>query len=516
MNAQSDLQLLCSYVERRSEAAFAELVHRHIDFVHSAAIRMVNDPHLAKDVTQGVFIALAKDAGKLKRHPVLSGWIHRTTRNIASNTVRSEVRRRTREKEAATMHQYPETDAAWEEIAPHLDAALSELAEQDRDAVLLRYFENKPAHEMAAILGISAEAAQKRVSRAIDRLRENFAKRGVTAGAAGLAGAISANAVQAAPVGLAATYSIAALTCTSATVTSTQVLAMTTLQKTLTTATITVLAGFGIYQTRQVSHLRQEVERLEQQDNRALVGSHGPAPVDGLNPPGLARNSERVHRKNIELTKQNAALQEERDNTRKSLEIKKEQSSFLENITMKLAGNEKLEIPETVPELAVLYGQIQLRNRDFYEKWNGRIPEAGTPEAAAYQEDLNANVTDDATLLKAFTTMGKDISTNDVASWAQFQSMQLYGALKLDESQWRTLDEQLNRIYKDYYDRGLNRDARPDTGLEAWREQVSDFCNKAFVEIQSGFTPQQRSEFKRIYRPDFLVGLNVGGQKPKN
>jgi RNA polymerase sigma factor (sigma-70 family) len=254
VNAQSDIQLLCSYVERRSEAAFAELVNRHIDFVHSAAFRMVNDPHLAKDVTQGVFIALAKDAGKLTNHPVLSGWLHITTRNIAANAIRSEVRRRTREKEAAVMNEERETEASWEEIAPHLDAALAELTEPDRDAVLLRYFENKPAQEMAAILGISAEAAQKRVNRAVEKLRGNFAKRGVTAGMAGLAGVISVNAVQAAPAGLAAASLAAVFTGQAGVLLATKTLAMTAIQKAIAfTAVVALITGATIYHHQRSS-----------------------------------------------------------------------------------------------------------------------------------------------------------------------------------------------------------------------------------------------------------------------
>ncbi len=210
---------------------------------------MLNDPHLAKDVSQGVFVALAKDAGKLTDHPVLSGWLHRTARNIAAQTIRTDVRRRNREQEAVAMNDFPETDAEWEEIAPHLDAALSDLSDSDRDAVLLRYFENKPAQVMATILGISAEAAQKRVSRAVERLRENFAKRGVTAGAAGLAGAIAANAVQVAPVGLVATISAAVLSgaVVSTAITGTQTLSMTFTGKALAAAAITLLAGAEIY-----------------------------------------------------------------------------------------------------------------------------------------------------------------------------------------------------------------------------------------------------------------------------
>src|SRR6266496_3674193 len=172
---------------------------------------MVCDPHLAEDVTQCVFLALAKNAAQLTDRPVLSGWLHRTAQNIAAQTVRTDVRRRAREQEAAAMNELLSagSDVSWENIAPHLDAALGELSEPDRDALLLRYFERKSAREMAQTFGISDEAAQKRVSRAVEHLREFFAKRGVAIGASGLVVVISANAVQAAPVGLAVTVSTA-------------------------------------------------------------------------------------------------------------------------------------------------------------------------------------------------------------------------------------------------------------------------------------------------------------------
>ncbi|MBI5383608.1 MAG: sigma-70 family RNA polymerase sigma factor [Verrucomicrobia bacterium] len=272
MNDRTDSQLLRAYAEGRSEPAFAELVRRRVDFVYSAALRMVCDSHLAEDVTQGVFVALAKNVNQLTNRPVLSGWLHRTAQNIAAQTVRTDVRRRAREQEAAAMNDLlaAEPDAPWEHIAPHLDAALGELSEPDRDAVLLRYFERKSAREMAAALGVSEEAAQKRVSRAVERLREFFAKRGVTVGAGGLVVVISANAVQAAPAGLAVTISTAAAlagTTIAATATATAVkaIAMTTLQKTLITATVAVLAGAGIYEARQASTLRNQVQTFQQQ-----------------------------------------------------------------------------------------------------------------------------------------------------------------------------------------------------------------------------------------------------------
>ena len=147
MTAQTDHQLLKTYAERRLEPAFTELVRRHVDFVYSAAIRMVRDSHLAEDVTQGVFIALAKQAPDLVERATLAGWLHRTAQNIACQTVRTIERRRAREQESVVMNEHfsASSEAAWEQIEPHLDAALGELSDVDRDAVLLRYFQKKSA-----------------------------------------------------------------------------------------------------------------------------------------------------------------------------------------------------------------------------------------------------------------------------------------------------------------------------------------------------------------------------------
>ena len=213
MNELSDQQLLREYAQNRAEAAFAELVRRHVDLVYSAALRQLRDAHLAQDVTQAVFAAVAENAARLAGHPVVSGWLHCTARNLATKAIRSDARRRVREQEAAAMNELLSTPGpnSWETIAPHLDAALGELNALDREAVLLRYFEKKSAPEMAGILGITGEAAQKRVHRAVERLRDRFAKRGVTVGA-GLAVVLAANAVPAAPAGLAAMISTAVLT----------------------------------------------------------------------------------------------------------------------------------------------------------------------------------------------------------------------------------------------------------------------------------------------------------------
>ncbi|MBI3851608.1 MAG: sigma-70 family RNA polymerase sigma factor [Verrucomicrobia bacterium] len=280
MNSLTDQQLLRDYVGKRAEAAFAELVRRHVDFVYSAALRMVRDVHLAEDVTQGVFVAFAQNARQLMERPVVSGWLHRTAQNLAAQTVRTDMRRRAREQEAAAMNELLATQSdpsLWEHIAPHLDAALGELNEADRDALLLRYFERKSAQEMAQTLGVSDEAAQKRVSRAVERLREFFAKRGITVGASGLVVVITANAVQAAPVGLATTIATAAAlagtaiaTTSTATATATKAIAMTTLQKTIIAATLTAAIGTGIYEARRASSSQNQVQTFQKQQASPL------------------------------------------------------------------------------------------------------------------------------------------------------------------------------------------------------------------------------------------------------
>lgn len=272
MNGITDQALLHEYAAQQSEAAFAELVRRHIDLVYSASLRMVRDAQIAQDVTQDVFIALAHNARQLTERPVLASWLHRTAQNLAANAVRSHVRRRAREQESATMRELLSSadDKRWENVAPELDAALGELSEPDRDALLLRYFENKSASEMARILGLSDEAAQKRVTRAIERLRKKFSKRNVVIGASALAGVISANAVQAAPVGLASTITTAAALTGTTVYTSTfiaagKTIAMTTIQKTAIATAFAIVAGAGIYQTHQTAKLRGQIAVIQKQ-----------------------------------------------------------------------------------------------------------------------------------------------------------------------------------------------------------------------------------------------------------
>jgi RNA polymerase sigma factor (sigma-70 family) len=213
MQMMDDMDLLREFASQRSDDAFAELVSRRIDFVHSAALRQVRDPYLAEEVTQAVFVILAQKAGKISDKTILTGWLFRTTRFAALAQLRAEAKRRQREREAQMQNEIESsaTDEAWGQIAPLLDEALARLAESDRQALLLRYFENKSLAEVGTAMGAGEDTARKRVSRALEKLRKIFAKRGVASTTAIISGTISANSVQAAPAGMATTIAATAV-----------------------------------------------------------------------------------------------------------------------------------------------------------------------------------------------------------------------------------------------------------------------------------------------------------------
>lgn len=250
---QDDASLLRHYAAEGSEPAFRELVRRHLAMVHATARRVIAcAPHLADDIAQNAFTDLAKKAATLPKGTVLAGWLHRHTCYLALNAVRAENRRQARERTAMEMHAVNNNagvDEHWARLAPVLDEALNHLEVEDRDAIVLRYLEQRDLRSVGLAIGVSEDTAQKRVTRALDKLRGLLRHREITVSATVLAATLDAGSVASTQASLAVLVSATAVTtaATTAGFSLTPGIPMISLKLILgLTATITV-AGFTTF-----------------------------------------------------------------------------------------------------------------------------------------------------------------------------------------------------------------------------------------------------------------------------
>jgi len=269
-----DAELLRRYTEENSEPAFAELVQRHLGLVYHAALRQVGgDAHQAQDVAQTVFTDLARKAGALARRPVLAGWLYTSTRYAAAQVVRGDRRRRTREQKAhlTTENFSDATPAAeWDRLRPVIDEALHALNERDREAVLLRYFEGRPFAEVGERIAASEDAARVRVDRALDKMRIELARRGVTSTAAALGMVLAGQTVAAAPAGLAATVTGTALAAAAGggVLTAFTFMSMNKLSLGLTATLMAAGATGFVAQARTNTELRAELQQVQSENQQ--------------------------------------------------------------------------------------------------------------------------------------------------------------------------------------------------------------------------------------------------------
>ena len=289
-----DAALLERYAQECAEDAFSELVRRHVDLVYSAALRQLgDDAHAAADVSQLVFVELARQSSRLIRHPSLSGWLYTTTRRIAFHRIRTESRRSRREEQVHSMHEFLRDapgDAQspnWRLLRPVLDDAMHALGETDRQAILTRFFEQQSLAVVGMRLGLNENAARMRVARALEKLRGQLAKRGISSTAAALAIYLPECAVASAPAGLAAGIisSVPAALGTTGLGTAASLFLMSSKLKTALAVGALLAAVSIAWQQRTIGRLRDENQSLRDRAEAVVVqptadtaATNGPAP----------------------------------------------------------------------------------------------------------------------------------------------------------------------------------------------------------------------------------------------
>lgn len=327
-----DAQLLLEYVRNGSESAFRQLVERHIGSVYCAAFaRVEQQGQLAEDVAQEVFCALARKAASLVGHPSLSGWLYTTTRYAAADLMRAERRRKRREMEAQQMNEIdtsPGEAASWERVRPFLQEILADLKPKDREAILLRFFQKQGFSDIAAALQTTEAAAQKRVDRALDRLRVRLGKRGVVSTGVALS-ALLGEQTFAAPAGLAARATSAAMSqwaAAGAAGTAVHLVTFMSATKTALAVGVAILvaaSGVGVYHwvssartERQVAAAAADTARLTEslrslQSHRPAASTNIPivAPAASARPAAQPLDRNAVFRANPDLAKRAMRLQ---------------------------------------------------------------------------------------------------------------------------------------------------------------------------------------------------------------
>jgi RNA polymerase sigma factor (sigma-70 family) len=262
-----DQELLSRYCKDRDEAAFAELVRRHLPVVYSAAVRQLpGAPHLAEDAAQMAFVLLARKASSIAPNVIVAGWLHRSTRFAVKQILRAERRRVAREQASFVMNEISrETEATSAQVDPLLDEALDSLNTPDRDVLVLRYFEHKSFAEISSIKGLSEDAARKRINRAVDKLRRFFSRRGIATTASLLNVSLAASTMAAPPAGLGAVITKAA--CGAAAIAPIPFWINQTVNlmkaKTVAGCAIAAVAVTSLFlQHRQVERLKTELQSL--------------------------------------------------------------------------------------------------------------------------------------------------------------------------------------------------------------------------------------------------------------
>lgn len=477
----SDLELLHKYVHEGCEAAFAEVVQRHVDVVYSTALRQLHAPQLAEDVCQTVFLDLARNITRLRADTVLGAWLYQVARRTAVDLIRSETRRQVREQIAYDMNTLENNSSGWEQVQPVLDDCLAELEEVDRMAILLRFLQGKSLQEVGLAIGLSDDAAQKRVSRALDKLRNVFQRRGVTVGTGALTAMLATQALQAAPVGLVSAVTTATASATLAgggfALTTAKVITMTSFQKTLITCTILGAIGVAVYQTHQNISLQRELEGLRRQMAAPTTNQTSVAAIDAP-----STNADALAYSLAQAQAEKARLTLERDAAERLARMYKELAQSRENsgITNKYP---------TRRHVTAALGRMLRSQFLAAENLKDKKLEELTAEERSLMLSSSARMMSDlAEITQAGAKLKQDGATESLRDPVDDLTVFTYGVLDLDERQFQQSYQLFQQLHGEAVRQNLLDDNLPQTSQDA----LKALNERGMAEFKHLLTPEQQ------------------------
>lgn len=468
------------------QAAFATLVREYLGLVHSAALRQTRDIQLAEDVAQMVFAKLARNPSKVPESAVLAGWLHADARFTALQFLRRE-RRRTHREEQHVQYTESTTETSWADLSPVLDEGMDQLPPGDRDAILLRYFQDLSFQQVGAALGLGEDAARMRVNRALEKLRGVLARRGLSTSGAALGALLSANAVSAAAPALVSSI--------------------------LLHSTTSMISGPVLTGALAQGFVMSNAKAI-------LLGT---AAILGLSVPMVWQHSinRRLHAENAQLQSEIAQLQSARLEDQESLNKLREEAAALASVQAELArlrGQSTLaaattsstlppapaaspapEPPIAEPEIATFLGRSAVeQGRLLGDFRRGLLPSAINPEDYGKVHALAMKV---RPKLEELESRPQD--------YADFQTEFIKEVVGLtDEQKIGEIRQILGDTFEQLRASGLNAAARPAQNVEEWATRRDALDRPATRAVEALLTPEERQKFSRAFLG--VVGIDTG------
>jgi RNA polymerase sigma factor (sigma-70 family) len=502
--AASDEELLRRYGDEGDQEAFAELVNCHLPMVTATAGRIVKDPVAAEDVAQEVFARLARRWRKVPRSCVLGAWLHRDTRWVALQYLRSERRRQLREQIAGSDPTHlPGEDPGWMEIRPFIDETLEHLSSVDRDIVILRFFEQSSLMEVAQRLGVSEDAARMRVSRAIDRLREQLKSRGVVTTGSALGAALTAHATAPIPASVAQTIAGLAVVSVEGPLGSTAsgVLSILLMNKTATVLTMVMVAGLTatiVLQRSTHQRMGEELNRWKAKVTELKQQQSDPSE----NGARMKEELDRRRQLSEELQSLKAELSALRSSALTAGPVEQAANSA------KPSSGEEPAVEMTNAEIEQFLRQPPSDQGRYLGKWR-YPPGSKTGETVegthALTEFLKARE------LGGRIRQGLNALEDRPGGFAEFQTAYIESVIGLvDAARATRIREIIELAYDQAVSDGLTASKLPLSGIEEWARQRDALDRRATKQVQAILGEEERRRFDEAFLGVMGIDLGLG------